>query len=86
MDWGIFVFDIVADAMFSMLYANVTIGIGNKLSSKLVGKLAQVVQRSVTAGVAGLIDTIIDIFQTILYNDRKTKNISFSTGAIRTIM
>ena len=85
MNWGTFTFDIVADVAFSMLYADWTMGIGSKLSSKFVGNLANVLQRSVTAGMAGFIDTIIDIIETALYN-RKRKSIAFNTSAIGAVL
>lgn len=86
MDWEILFFDLIADASFSILYADWAIGIGGRLSSKFVGKLANILQKSATAGAVGLIDTMIDIFETILYNDRKTWSKALNTGAIRTIM
>ena len=71
MDLGLFAVDIVADAVFSMLYIEGAQNIGAKISRLAGGKLVDALKESVTSLVIGGGDAIVDIIQTATWFNKK---------------
>jgi hypothetical protein len=60
MNWGLYAVDIVMDVTLSMIYCE---GVGN-LASRALSKT---MQNIISSTVGGIIDGIIDVFQTYAY-------------------
>lgn len=71
MDWGLFAMDLIMDAIFAVLYADYANETGNGLAKIIGGKFVEQIGKIATTFICGTIDGIVDILQTIMYNNRE---------------